>query len=270
METTVKADYLNFQGKALWLLNKASENPKLFRFLNLFRLSIFIFYGIILSFFIIVKHFLCPKVFSLQLHEQIQNAISIIYGIVGAFVAIMVPLHYSLSFDILGEIEDVHNHINTITANQKNAERRLKHYCHTAEGLVYSFALFGALVLIEEAFVIAKILGINIFSLIRQVGIIAYFYVLTGGMSHNLRRCKEWELAERDEERGSFKYLKIYIFSLLLSGVWGSLLLVSDCHNLNAVIALMLVIGYYLLWIYLRHLFAPLSNMKSLIIPNKK
>lgn len=248
-------------------LDKISQNPRLCKFL------IFIFYGIIVFLFVMAKY-LYPKVFSFQLDEQISTIISIVYGIVGAFVAVMVPLHYSLSFNILGEIEDVHNNNKKLTDDQKEAERKLKNYCHTAEGLVYSFALFGVLVLLEGAFVIAKILKVNIylfveihsFSLLRIGEIICYFLVLTEGMSHNLRRYEEWGLAEQDD--GQVKYLKIYVISLLFSGIWGALLLVSDCHSLNAVIALILVIGYYFLWIFLRHLFAPLSHMKKLVIPN--
>jgi len=254
-----KSELANFRDKLICFYT-ALENPITSKIL------VFFFCAIVYIFFAIIKYH-HPGLFQYQLDDphHILTTISIVYGIVGAFVAIMVPLHYSLSFNIIGEIEDIRSKKNDI--NLIEEERKLKNYCHTAEGLIYSFALFGALVLLEEAFVIALILYINIPSLIKKAAIMGYFYVLILGMSHNLRLSKEWELNIKFAKKEYRKYLGIFSLSLVFSCIWGSLLWMSNCHNLNAIIALILVIGYYILWIFLRHLFAPLSTLKKLLLP---
>jgi len=207
--------------------------------------------------------------------------VAIIYGAVGAFIALLIPIHYTISLDILNKIKE----------NPKKdvrARRFLLCYCHSAEVLVYAFGLFGASVFLEEAMTISSFFGFTVWPTLHVALVIGYALTVLFGVALNWHYWKDW--FERGKYRILFslwdkiargahwspterylvwlavRYSVAIVFSIITVAVWAAFLTVSQCPNLNVVVALVLLTLYYLAWMLLRFLFAPMTHAKMLMI----
>jgi len=193
--------------------------------------------------------------------------VSIIYAVVSAFVAIMIPLHYQISLDILDKAkrEEAPN------ARQENkrierARMILGYYIHTAEPLIYSFGIFGLLVLLEEARVVSELIGLDCHLSLgwpRYILIVLFALMLAHGVGRNWQNRGKWGLDKAAELEYRWKYCLTYGVSLVASGIWIGLLFTTDCPRRTADGALFIVAFYYLWWIVLRDFFAPLTNIRD-------
>lgn len=211
----------------------------------------------------------CAHYFSGSETEQIanENVIAIIYGAVGVFIALMIPIHYTISLDILGKINSAESQ--NLNEEQKKAKSRLLFYCHSAEVLVYAFGLFGASVFLEEAIVIASIFHLAVWPPLHWLLVIAYGFALAAGVSSNRYYRKKWFKSETYDKLNVY-YLCTRYVSLTLGAIWIAFLTSSKCANINAVVALILLILYYLCWVMLRLLFAPMTYTRELLIGTAK
>lgn len=208
-----------------------------------------------------------------------KDVIAIIYGAVAAFIALMIPIHYTISLDIIGKIysagpsgpkEKESKEKESKEKEQPNPESCLLFYCHSAEVLVFAFGLFGASVFLKEAEVIGSIFNLEVVPTLYGFLIIAYGGVLAAGVAYNRRYRTEWYEETEEYSTLHVRYLCIRYLSLILGAIWVAFLTISKCENINAVVALVLLTLYYLLWVMLRLLFAPMTHTKTLLMGNIK
>ncbi len=206
------------------------------------------------------------------------NVIAIIYGSVGVFIALMIPIHYTITLDILSKInsagpsgpkEKQSKEKQSKEKEELNPESCLLFYCHSAEVLVYAFGLFGASVFLKEAIVIASIFELTVSPILHYILILLYGAALSAGVGLNRYKQSEWFDSEK------YIFLNFcYSFTrysvLILGAIWIAFLAISKCENINAVVALVLLTLYYLLWVMLRLLFTPMTYTKKLLIGNIK
>lgn len=201
-------------------------------------------------------------------NDSDKDVIAIIYGAVAAFIALMIPIHYTISLDILGKINSAESE--NLDVNQKNPMSYLLFYCHSAEVLVYAFGLFGASVFLEEAIVIGSIFHLEVVPRLHGLIIIVYGFALAIGVARNRRYRPKWYEETPTYSTLHVYYLCIRYITLILGAIWCAFLTISECDNINAVVALVLLTLYYLCWVILRLLFAPMTHTKTLLIGNIK
>lgn len=244
--------------------NKSSKNdshqkfPVLILLPVLLVIVLFIFIGILFKF--------SNHVFSDNSNNN--NIIQIIYGIISGFIAVMIPLHYTISFDIIGKMAQA--------ASIQNSERdffklELLFYCHIAEALIFSFGLFGASVLFEEAIVVSQVIGFTVPKLFKIIGHGVLLLTVIYGLCLNLKNKDKWfnsfnSTLKKEREKGQRIQILTIILCSILSGIWFSILFFSESNNLNGLTVLLILTLYYFWWIFFRALFAPLTNLKNYLL----
>lgn len=197
---------------------------------------------------------------------------AIVYAAVGGFVAVMIPIHYSLSLDILGKLK-ISKEVNENEQEEEKEEnrnkydsnrRKLMHYCHTAEIVIYCFGMFGVSVLFQETFIVFKFLEMELPELFKPVGTLMYSVFVICGVGLNLKYRHSWHVTSSHGKIHWMYYGNVFMV-LVLSGFWAGLLFASDCNNLNAASSLGLVTTHYLLWLLLRAEYAPMTDLRAIL-----
>lgn len=228
-------------------------------------------YGV-LGIILILKFFINENI---EFQNGDKDVVGIIYALVSGFVAVMIPLHYTISFDIIGKIHAINLNNKNNSKNKEEPKLILLYYCHVAEGLIYAFGLFGASVMYEEALVVSSILNYNLPREWNKIGILIYTFALLRGLCLNWEFRKKWcqddELEKINKKNNKYKkyHMITIILSAIIGGVWAGLLCTSRCYKLNGFGVLLLLTIYYIWWVIFRALFAPMTHVKEYLIDNQ-
>ena len=186
--------------------------------------------------------------------------IPIIYAAVAAFVAMMIPIHYTLSVTFLESVSSA-------DAPGHAKEHSLRCYVHTAEALVYAFSLFGASTLMLMVCIVAERLHVKLPSITHTVVAIAYALMLILGLYRNwVKYVTRWK-RDFDSKPLALLYYLFYGYAMCAGSFWVVYLnrkYDTSNEGEGAVIALGLLVLFYVAWVLLRAAFAPMTAVQHI------
>lgn len=217
--------------------------------------------GIILIILWVIEFSIIPKINVIKKLSGISNVAdvditSIVLGAVATFAGLLIPLHYALSLDIIGKIKES----GQINCKQKNA---LLYYCHTSDIVIFVTALFGASTLIEGAISLSnKYINISFCQWSRMIGYIFIIFTLIALIISLLVGSSHWKVKC---EGKNFNWYLIFVLAIgTLSILWAWGLMNINNGNGIALLSLFILSLFYFLWLMLRMVYIPMTQVVEL------
>ena len=196
--------------------------------------------------------------------QEALPALAIAYSAMGAFVGVMIPLHYTISLDIVARLRGTTAR-NTCTGQEwQVAERSLRWYCHTAEAVVFAFGLFGVGALSQGALCLWEFATEQPpCAMIRKVVGCLLVFALGTGLGRNIVCGRsQWGLRKADCPWMFRAYLGFVSLGGVFCIAWSSVIYTDPglTSLVPTALSAVLLTFYYALWVTMRIVFAPVTN----------
>jgi hypothetical protein len=184
--------------------------------------------------------------------------LGIVLGIIATIVGVLVPLHYSLVLDIIGNL------FSGDCSKKSEGEDVywLYNYISASDIIIYITALFGASSLMEGVFAIAvslRIMSDEYFPLMN-IGVAVIYLLLCAASIW-----RSWITREK-QKQGKCAYIVTLFFLSIISAIW-SIILITCSRQPGRIIATALIIlcDFYVGWLLLKIPYIPIIRKRNIL-----